>query len=115
MTEAVARLRIVAPPELAAGFRMGGATVHTADTAGDAADTVEALVAEGEVGVIGVYGPWFEQFDRGRRDQLQASVAPVVVAVPSGLMTESDADRRARLAGLLQRAIGYHITFEERE
>ena len=115
MTESVARLRIVAPPELAAGFQLGGATVHAVESARQAADMVEALVSEGERGVIGVYGPWFEAFDRARREQLQSSVAPVVVAVPSGLRFESDSDRRARLAELLQRAVGYHITFEERE
>ena len=115
MTEAVSRLRIVVPPELAAGFRMGGATVHAVDSAGQAADTVEVLIAEGERGVIGVYGPWLDEFDRVHRERLSGSIAPVVVAVPSGLMTESDDARRARLAELLQRAVGYHITFEERE
>ena len=115
MTEAVARLRVVTPPELAPGFRMGGATVHTVDSADQAAEMVDALVTEGERGVIGVYAPWFDEFDRLRRARLEDSIAPIVVAVPSGLMAESDADRRARLAGLLQRAIGYHITFEERE
>ena len=115
MTEAIARLRIVAPSELAAGFQMGGATVHAVVSASQAIDTVEALVAEGEQGVIGVYGPWFEEFDKVRREQLEGSVWPVVVAVPSGLVVEAESDRRARLAGLLQRAVGYHITFEERE
>ena len=28
MTEAATRLRVVAPPELASGFQLGGATVH---------------------------------------------------------------------------------------
>ena len=69
----------------------------------------------GERGVIGVYGPWFGEFDRAQREQFEGMVAPVVVAVPSGFMIETDEARRARLAGLLQRAIGYHITFEERE
>lgn len=115
MTETIARLRIVTPPELASGFQMGGATVHAVESASDAAHTVEALVAEGERGVIGVYEPWLAEFDRAHRDRLEASVAPVVVAVPSGLLTEAGAARRARLAGLLQRAIGYHITFEEGE
>ncbi|MDJ0768326.1 MAG: V-type ATP synthase subunit F [Ilumatobacter sp.] len=113
MTEATARLRVVAPPELAAGFGLGGATVHAVESASRAAETVDALIAEGERGVIAVYGPWLDDFDRTRRDQLEESVAPVVVAVPSGLVAEAGAARRARLAGLLQRAVGYHITFEE--
>ncbi len=114
MTEATARLSIVAPPELAAGFQIGGATVHAVDSATQAADRVESLIAEGERGVIGVYEPWLDEFDRARRERLQMSVAPVVIAVPSGLLTEEGSARRARLAGLLQRAVGYHITFEER-
>jgi vacuolar-type H+-ATPase subunit F/Vma7 len=113
MTEATTRLRVVAPPELASGFQLGGATVHAVDTAGQAADTIDALIGEGERGVIGVYEPWLQEFDSARRDQFERSIAPVVVAVPSGLLTEAAAARRARLAGLLQRAIGYHIMFEE--
>lgn len=113
MTEATTRLRIVAPAELAAGFQLGGATVHAVDTAERAADTVDALIGEGERGVIGVYEPWLQEFDPARRDQLENSVAPVIVAVPSGLLTEAAAARRARLTELLQRAIGYHIIFEE--
>lgn len=115
MTEATARLRIIAPSELAVGFQLGGATVHAVEAASEAAETLDALVAEGERGVIGVYGPWFEEFDRTRRDRLEESVAPVVISVPSGLLVEPGAARRARLAGLLQRAVGYHITFEEGE
>ena len=115
MTEAAARLHVVAPRELAAGFQLGGATVHAADSTGDAADAVDALIAEGERGVIGVYEPWLEEFDHDRRERLETSVAPVVVAVPSGLPSDVGASRRARLAELLQRAIGYHITFEETE
>ncbi len=77
MTEAIARLRIVAPQELAAGFQMGGATVHAVDSATQAATTVESLIAEGEKGVIGVYGPWFEQFESAQPAQPNPPAAPV--------------------------------------
>lgn len=115
MTVAAARLQIVAPSELAAGFQISGASVHVADDAAGAAETVRTLIAEGERGVIAVYEPWFASFDRADRERLEESVSPVVVAVPSGLIAEGGAARRARLAGLLQRAVGYHITFEEGE
>jgi len=110
-----ARLRIVTPSELAAGFQMGGASVHVADDAAAAAETVNSLIAEGEGGVIAVYEPWFTTFDRADRERLEDLVSPVVVAVPSGLVAEGGVARRARLAELLQRAVGYHITFEEGE
>ena len=115
MTDTSARLQIVAPIELAAGFQVGGASVHAPDDAAGAAETVDALIAEGERGVIAVYEPWFVSFERADRERLEESISPVVVAVPSGLVAEGGAARRARLAGLLQRAVGYHFTFEEGE
>jgi vacuolar-type H+-ATPase subunit F/Vma7 len=81
----------------------------------DAAAAVSALIAEGERGVIAVYEPFLSRFEPGVRDRLVASVAPVVVPLPSGLEVEADASRRARLAALLRRAVGYHITFGEEE
>lgn len=115
MTDTTARLQIIAPVELAAGFQIGGARVHAPNDAASAAETVDALIADGERGIIAVYQPWFASFDRATRELLEESVSPVVVAFPSGLVAEGGAARRARLAGLLRRAVGYHITFEEGE
>jgi vacuolar-type H+-ATPase subunit F/Vma7 len=115
MTATTARVQIVAPGEIAVGFRLAGAAVHVPDDAVGAAATVRALVDGGERGVIAVYEPWFDALEPAERERLEASVAPVVVPVPSGLVAAGGAARRARLAGLLQRAVGYHITFEEGE
>jgi vacuolar-type H+-ATPase subunit F/Vma7 len=115
MIEAVARLRVVAPPEVAVGFLVGGAIVHAADDAPGAAEIVRTLIDEGERGVIAVHEPWFDSFDQSERERLEESVAPVVVAMPSGLGADGGAARKARLASLLRRSIGYHITFEEGE
>lgn len=115
MTETAARVQIVAPADLVAGFRLGGAVVHAPDGGAAAAVTVRDLIDEGERGVIGVYEPWLATFDRKERERLEESVSPVVVAVPTGLAAAGGAERRARLAGLLRRAIGYSITFGEPE
>ena len=100
---------------VAAGFRIAGASVHAPDDATEAAAAVHTLIADGERGVIAVYEPWLAAFPARDRERLEESVTPVVVAVPSGLVAEGGATRRARLAGLLQRAVGYHITFEDAE
>ena len=106
-------LIIVAPEELEAGFRLAGVDVRTAADGAAAAGEVGRLVAEGERGVIGVYEPFFTQFDARLRERLQQSVVPVVIAVPSGFAEVSGEARRARIAALLTRAVGYHITFGE--
>ena len=106
-----AHLVVIVPSELAPGFGLAGASVRVADTAPAAAEILETLLTDGERGVIAVYEPHFAALDTDERVRLDGSVAPVVVSLPTGLMATTGAARRSRLAGLLQRAVGYHITF----
>ncbi len=108
-----AHLTIVAPPELAAGFRLAGAGVRPVVDPAQAASAVDDLITEGERGVIGVYEPFFLRFDPHLRDRLEKSVSPVVISVPAGFGADEGVSRRARIAALLGRAVGYHITFGE--
>lgn len=111
-----AHLTIVTPAELATGFRLAGAGVRSVTDDAQAATAVQDLIAQGERGVIGVYEPFFQRFDPGLRERLEQSVVPVVIAIPSGFGMDEGATRRARIAALLRRAVGYHITFgEDRE
>lgn len=107
------RVVIIAPAELAAGFRLAGAHVREAADPAAADDAVAALVGDDERGVIGIYEPFLDAFDAERRHRLLTSIAPVIVPLPAGLEADTAEARRARLAGLLQRAVGYHITFGE--
>jgi len=109
------RIVVVAPPELTPGFKLAGATALEATTVAEAEAAVLDLIGGGERGVIAVYEPLMSRFGPALRDRLIESVAPVVVALPSGLEVEADASRRARLAALLRRAVGYHITFGEED
>ncbi len=105
------RLVVVVPDEVEAGFRLAGATIAPADGADEAAETIDELLREGERGVIGIYEPWLMQFPVDFREWLEGLVAPVVVGLPSGLEAGAGPARQARLAGMLRRALGYHITF----
>jgi vacuolar-type H+-ATPase subunit F/Vma7 len=112
VTDDGARVLGVTTADLAAGFRLAGAAVTESDTAEAAAGAIKQAVAEGERGVIAVYEPYLEDMDPETRLELSASVSPVVVPIPPGL-TGAGEGRRARLASLLQRAVGYHISFGE--
>jgi vacuolar-type H+-ATPase subunit F/Vma7 len=111
----MARLAMLAPPELAVGFRLAGTDVVAVDDAAEAGVALERLCADPEVGVIGVFAPFFDGLDPEVRWEYEDSVAPVVVAVPLGAFGTDAADHRARLASLMQRAIGYRISFGEDE
>lgn len=113
MTSRTARLLIVTNALLDAGFRLAGVGTRVAHTPAEAEETVRQLLAEGELGVIAVHRPYLEEFDPEFRLRLESLVSPVVLPIPDGLETESPQSRRARLADMLQRAVGYHIVFRE--
>ncbi|MHC4959258.1 MAG: V-type ATP synthase subunit F [Planctomycetota bacterium] len=110
------RLVILAPPTLSAGFRMAGvATIEVEDVPHTEA-TLRTLLEHGERGVIGVFAPYLESLPAGLRARLEFMAGPVVVPFPTGLAAETPDSveaRRARLGALLQRAVGYHIVFEQ--
>jgi len=111
----MARLTMVAPPDLAVGFRLAGTDVVAVDDAAETEAALERLRVDPEVGVIGVFAPFFDALEPTTRRRYEDSVAPVVVAVPLGAVGTAAGDHRARMASLLQRAIGYRISFGEDE
>jgi len=108
-----ARLVVVSPTDLAAGFRLAGAATLVSDDPAQAGEVILRLLADGERGVIAVYAPLFEGLDPDFQRRLHASVAPVIVELPTGSGAEDEGARRLRLAERLQNAIGYHVTFSE--
>lgn len=110
-----ANLVVIVPQDLASGFRLAGADTRVVDDTEDAGQTLDDVLREGERGVVAVYEPYLEKLAPDRRRQLEMSVSPVVVALPTGVASEGEGARRARLVARLQRAIGYHITFGEEE
>jgi vacuolar-type H+-ATPase subunit F/Vma7 len=111
----MARLTVIAPPDLAVGFRLAGTDVVAVEGAAETAQALERLGSDSEVGVIGVYAPFFHDLASDIRRRWEESVAPVVIAVPVGAAVTGARDHRARLASLLQRAIGYRISFGEED
>jgi vacuolar-type H+-ATPase subunit F/Vma7 len=113
VTAPAPRLVILAPPALAAGFRIAGVATVEVEDAGHAETTLRTLLAQGERGVIGVFAPHFESLPAALRARLEHLAGPVVVPFPTGLRAETAEERRARLGALLQRAVGYHIVFDQ--
>ena len=114
MSRVPARPLFIVPPELAAGYRLAGVSVRVAGNPEEARDALESLM-EHERGVLAVYEPFLSGFDRRVRDELERSVAPVVIALPTGLALSEPHERRDRILGMLQRAVGYHVTFGGQE
>lgn len=109
----MARLTMVAPREIAVGFRLAGADAVVVDDPSETEAALATLAADPEVGVIGVYAPFFDRLEPATKRAYEDSIAPVVISVPLGAAGTEAEDHQARLASLLQRAIGYRISFGE--
>lgn len=116
MTSAAApgRLAVITDVDNAAGFRFAGAAVVPVATAAEAEQALLRLLAEEVRGVIAVHQPFYDSFDPALQRRCDDMVAPIVLPLPSGSEAAAS-DRRARLTDLLQRVIGYQISFEEPE
>jgi vacuolar-type H+-ATPase subunit F/Vma7 len=108
-----ARLTLIVPPELASGFRIVGAEVEVSTDAPAIHASLDTLLNEGEPGIIGVYAPYFAALPAAIRDRCERATQPVVIPLPTGQGAGDGATHRARIAALLERAVGYHITFAD--
>ena len=107
------RLLVVTTDELAPGVRLAGAATIACASGDEARRTVEALLDAGhERGVVAVHEPYLRDFDAPLRLRLDATLPPLVVALPDGAAARPDDDRRARLLQMLWQAVGYEITFD---
>jgi vacuolar-type H+-ATPase subunit F/Vma7 len=106
----VGRLIVVSTDEAAPGYRLAGVATEVVADAKEATRVIADLIADGAEGVIAVEEPLFSAIDARTRRGLEDSANPVIVALPSGAALTGPG-RRARLAAMLRRAIGYRITF----
>lgn len=106
-------LTVVVPSELATGFRLAGVVVQEASDAEAAEAIIDALIGGGERGIAGVYAPFHADFDPAAQERCERSAEPIVLPLPAGLERADAGAHRARIAAMLERAIGFHISFPE--
>lgn len=108
-------LVVVVPEELESGFRLAGVETVATASAAAAQTAVDRLTADRIEGVVAVYEPYLVEFPQETIVRLEQSLQPVVIGLPSGLHEPSGGARRARIAAMLTRAVGYQVTFGARE
>ena len=104
------RLVVITTTELGPGFRMAGVRTRAAGDGDEAVAMLREEMQHQETAVIALHAPYFDALDARERGVVDASLRPVVVALPPGDVVETADQRRAELAERLRRAVGYHIT-----
>jgi vacuolar-type H+-ATPase subunit F/Vma7 len=100
----------VVPSELEVGFGLAGVETVVIHDPSEILDSLTELMSQGE-GLIAVYEPYLAQLADREREAIESSLTPIVVRFPAGLERRSEESHRARIAAMLSRAVGYHITF----
>jgi len=110
----MAKVIVITSPALAAGFALAGVDAYVADSATEAKKLLADLMHEPEVGIIAMDTGYLSELDEGTRRRASESVAPVVVALPTGVPTTAGIPAREQIAEMMRRAIGFRISFKER-
>ena len=107
----MSRLVVIADPETASGFQLAGVEVVRADDLETATSQLLQLLSDATVGLVAISASLMARLDDGLRRRIENSYRPVVVTLPAGGPTMGFTTRREYLTALMQRAIGFHITF----
>ncbi|HEU4563171.1 MAG TPA: V-type ATP synthase subunit F [Gemmatimonadaceae bacterium] len=105
-------LRVVARPELAAGFRLAGLRVEEVATPAEGAARIEALAARPDAGILLVEEELLRALPRAVREALARRQTPIIVPVPRPSWAERPAAAEAYILEILQRAIGYRVRLQ---
>jgi len=111
----VSRLLIITRPAFVSGFRLAGVDVFGAEDVETAEELIQEWLRAGEAGLLAIDEGILERMDPRVVKQLRAAEQLPCLAIPGGKPLGPEASRRVRIAGMLRRAIGFHITFKGEE
>lgn len=111
----MSRLLIITRPAYVPGFRLAGVDVFGAEDVEMAEELIREWLRAGETGLLAIDEGILERMDPGVIKQLRVAEQLPYLAIPGGEPLGPEASRRARIASMIRRAIGFHITFKGQE
>lgn len=108
----MSRLLVLTRPSLVAGFQLAGVDAYGADDIETAEELIADWLESGEVDLLAIDDGLLERMDRGLVQRLETSDQLPFLAIPGGGPLGPEASRRYRIAEMIRRAIGFHITFK---
>ena len=107
----MSHLLVVTHPDLVAGFHLAGVDAFAAEDTERAQALIEYWLDAGEEGVVAIDEELLTYMEPAFLKRLQASENLLYLAIPDGQPPKSGASQRQRIAEMIRRAIGFHITF----
>ncbi len=106
---------VITDPETADGFRLAGVSVIEAENAGEASEKIKLLLDDPNAGILAVNEHFYDNIDEKTQEKIDSVYRPIVIPLPIKETVEMAGERRAYLARLIHRAVGFDITLRGRE
>ncbi len=105
------RLLVVTRPSLAVGFRLAGVDAYAVEDVESAQELIGAWLDADETGLLAIDDGLLAHMDPAFVERLNAARHLPHLAIPGGEPLGPEMSRQHRIAEMIRRAVGFHITF----
>lgn len=107
----MSRLFVVTRPDLARGFHLAGIDATSVADVETAQEIIGAWLAAGETGLLALDDGLLARMDADFVKRLERAENLPYLLIPGGEPLGLEFSRQARIAELIRRAVGIHISF----
>ncbi|MBM3124360.1 MAG: hypothetical protein FJZ87_04705 [Chloroflexi bacterium] len=108
----MSQLFVVTRPALVPGFQLAGVDVHGVEDVETAQELIERWLTAGEAGLLALDDGLLAHMDASFLKRLSSYDNMPYLAIPGGEPLGAEVSQRHRIASLIRKAIGFHITFK---
>lgn len=103
---------VLTDPDTADGFRLAGVDVFQVESADEATREISRLLEDPKSGILAVNESFLTGLDDRIQKRIEATYRPIVVSLPVKEKLGAAGERRAFLARLVHRAVGFDVTLK---
>jgi vacuolar-type H+-ATPase subunit F/Vma7 len=108
----MSQLFVLTRPALVPGFQLAGVDAHGVEDVESAQELIDKWLTAGEVGLLAIDDGLLAHMDAAFLKRLASSELLPFIVIPGGQPLGPEASQRYRIATLIRRVIGFHITFK---
>jgi vacuolar-type H+-ATPase subunit F/Vma7 len=108
----MSRLFVLTRPELVSGFHLAGVDAYAPADVESAQDMITSWLESRETGLLAIDDGWLSLMEPLIVKNLEESPNLLYITIPGGPALGREASRQYRIAEMIRRAIGFHITFK---
>lgn len=111
----MSRLILITRPSLVSGFHLAGVEAYAVEDYETAQELIVSWKSKGDSGLLAIDDGILANMDQSFLKELDEYEPFLYLAIPMGEPLGPEFSRRHRVAQLIRRAIGFHITFRGEE